>query len=79
MPLSLRIPPEKEKLIEKAAQKARKTKSVFILEAIDEKLGIAKKREQVIRDMAGWLSHDEAEELRRSIEIFSQVREKDGP
>ena len=77
MPLSLRIPPEKEKLIEKAAQKARKSKSAFILEAVDEKLGIAKKREQIIRDMAGWLSHDEAEELRRSVDVFSQVREED--
>ena len=37
MPISLRIPPEKEELIRRAAQKAGKTKTGFILEAVDEK------------------------------------------
>ena len=31
MPISLRIPPEKEELIRRAAQKAGKTKTGFIL------------------------------------------------
>jgi uncharacterized protein (DUF1778 family) len=73
MPLSLRIPPEKEKMIEKAALKAGKTKSAYILEALDEKLGIMKNREKLIREFAGWLSHDEAEELRKSLEVFNKV------
>lgn len=77
MPLSLRIPPEKEKMIEKAALKAGKTKSAYILDAVDEKLGITKDREKMIRELAGWLSHDEAKELRKSLEVFNQVNEGD--
>ena len=67
MPLSLRMPQEKEELVKKA----------FVLEAIDEKLGITKDREKLIRDMAGWISHEEADELRKSLVIFNQVDEED--
>jgi predicted DNA-binding protein len=77
MPLSLRIPPEKEKMINKAATKAGKTKSAFILEAVDEKLGLVKDREQTIRELAGWLSNQEAKTLRESLRIFSQIHEGD--
>ena len=77
MPLSLRIPPEKERLIKKAAAKKGQTKSAFVIEAVDEKLGLIKDREKVIRDLAGWLSHEEAEELRDSIEIFGRIEEGD--
>ncbi|MBL7178819.1 MAG: DUF1778 domain-containing protein [Pseudomonadota bacterium] len=77
MPLSLRIPPQKEEIIKKAAQKAGKTKSAYILEAVDEKLGLVENREQIIRELAGWLSHDEAQELRKATEIFNQVAEGD--
>ena len=45
MPLSLRIPPQKEEMIKMASKKAGKTKSAFIVEAIDEKLGLVKNRE----------------------------------
>jgi hypothetical protein len=79
MPLSLRIPPEKEKLIEMAARKEGKTKSAFILEAIDEKLGMTSSREQMVRDLAGWLSHEEAEELRKSVAVFDRIHEGDWP
>ncbi|MGE5843124.1 MAG: DUF1778 domain-containing protein [Deltaproteobacteria bacterium] len=77
MPLSLRIPPEKEKIINRAAAKAGKTKSAFILEAVDEKLGLVKDREQTIRELAGWLSNQEAKKLRESLRIFSQIQEGD--
>ena len=77
MPLSLRIPPEKEEIIKKAAMKAGKTKSAFILEALDEKLGLIKDRERTIRELAGWLSHEEAQELREFVEVFNQVEEGD--
>lgn len=77
MPLSLRIPPKKEEIIKKAAKKAGKTKSAYILEAVDEKLGLVKNREKVIRELAGWLSHDEAEQLRKVTEVFNQVHEED--
>ena len=49
MPLSLRIPPEKEKMIKVASKKAGKSKSAFIVEAIDEKLGLVKNRESLSR------------------------------
>ncbi len=77
MPLSLRVPPDKEELIKRAATKAGKTKTAFVLEAVDEKLGITKDREKLIRDLAGWISHDEANELRKSLDVFSKVDEED--
>ena len=77
MPLSLRISREKDELIKKAAMKSGKTKSAFILEAVDEKLGIVKNRETTIRKMAGWLSHEEAAVLRKSTEVFAEIHEGD--
>lgn len=77
MPLSLRIPPEKEEMIRKAAAKAGKTKTAYILEAVDEKLGVRKSQAHTIRELAGWLSHEEAEELRKSVEVFGRVDEED--
>ena len=79
MPLSLRIPPQKEEMIKRASKKAGKTKFAFIVEAIDEKLGIVKNREKKIRQLAGWLTHEEAEELRTSLNAFDQINEGDWP
>jgi predicted DNA-binding protein len=77
MPLSLRIPSKKEEMIKKAAVKAGKTKSAYIIDAVDEKLGLVKNRENMIRELAGWLSKDEAEELRKATEVFSQINNGD--
>jgi predicted transcriptional regulator len=77
MPLSLRIPSDKAQLIKKAAAKSGKSKSAYILEAVEEKLGLIKGREKTIRELAGWMSHEEAEELRKSVEIFNQISEGD--
>lgn len=77
MPLSMRIPPKKDEMIRKAAAKTGKTKTAYILEALDEKLGLIKNREQTIRELAGWLSHDEAEELRKSLQVFNNITEGD--
>ena len=77
MPISLRIPPEKEKLIQKFAKKAGTTKTAVILEAVDDKLGLTKTREQTVRELAGWLSHDEATELRETLTVFGQIHEGD--
>ena len=77
MPISLRIPPEKDKMIQKAAKKSGTTKTAIILEAVDEKLGLTKTREQLIRELAGWLTHEEADDLRQSVEVFSQINEGD--
>ena len=77
MPISLRIPLEKDKIIKKAAKKTGKTKTAYILEAVDEKLGLVKDRDQLVRERAGWLSHEEAEELREALQIFEEVHEED--
>ena len=77
MPVSLRIPSEKVEKIQKAAAKSGKTKTSYILEAVDEKLGLIKTRELMIRELAGWLDHEEAEELRRSVEVFNTVNKGD--
>ncbi len=73
MPISLRIPPEKEKMIQRFAKKAGTTKTAVILNAVDEKLGLTKTREQTVRELAGWLSHEEAHELRESVAVFGQI------
>jgi hypothetical protein len=77
MPVSLRIPPGKDEMIKRAASKRKKTRTAFILEAVDEKLGLAKTPEQTIRELAGWLSHEEAQELRDAVKIFEKVNEGD--
>lgn len=77
MPISIRISSQKEELIRKAAEKAGKTKTGFILAAVDEKLQLSENREQIIRKTAGWLSADEACELRKDLETFEEVHEGD--
>lgn len=79
MPISLRMPPEKEEIIRQLAAKAGKTKTALILEALDEKLGLGEKREDLVRRMAGWMSHEEAEELREAVSIFGRVAKRDWP
>ena len=77
MPMSLRLPAKKVTMIEKAAIKEKKTKTAFVIEAIDEKLGLAKNREKTLRDFAGWLSGKEAEELRQATSVFEIIQEGD--
>ncbi|MBN2032451.1 MAG: DUF1778 domain-containing protein [Deltaproteobacteria bacterium] len=77
MPISLRITKEKEEIIKKKAKREKKTKTAFILEAIDEKLGLSKSREEIIRETAGWLSQEDAQELREAISVFSEINEED--
>jgi uncharacterized protein (DUF1778 family) len=77
MPISLRIAKEKEEIIKKKARRQKKTKTAFILEAIDEKLGLTKSREEIIRETAGWLSHEEAQELRNAVSVFAEINEED--
>ena len=72
MPISIRISPEKEKIIQRFAKKAGTTKTAVIISAVDEKLGLTKTREQSIRELAGWLSHEEANELRETLAVFDQ-------
>ena len=77
MAISLRIPPNKEILLRKFAEKTGKTKTSVILEAVDEKLGLQKNRKQLIRELAGWMSSDEAAELRDALCVFDQINEGD--
>lgn len=77
MPVSLRIPSPKEEKIKRAATKSGKTKTAYILEAVDEKLGLQKPRGQIIRELAGWLRHEEAEELRKAVEVFHSINQGD--
>lgn len=77
MPISLRIPADKEQLIRRAAKEAGKTKTGFILDAVDEKLQLVQDREQLIRKTAGWLSTEEGSVLRKEMEVFEQVNEAD--
>ena len=77
MPISLRIPPKKEELINRAARKAGKTKTGFILDAVDEKLRFVENREQTIRKTAGWLSLKEASRLSEDLMIFEKIDEAD--
>jgi len=77
MPISLRIPPKKEGLINIAAKKAGKTKTAFILDSIDEKLKLVENREEIIRRTSGWLCAEEAEQLEEALKVFEQVDEAD--
>ena len=77
MPISLRIPPKKEKLINRAAKKEGKTKTAFILDAVDEKLRLVENREQTIRKIAGWISREEASRLSDDLKIFEKIDEAD--
>jgi uncharacterized protein (DUF1778 family) len=77
MPMSLRLPTKTLSMIEKAAIKEKKTKTAFVIEAIDEKLGLVKNRESALRDFAGWLSSKEAEKLRNATSVFETIQEGD--
>jgi uncharacterized protein (DUF1778 family) len=75
MPISLRIPPEKEELIKQVAKKSGKTRIGFILNAVDKKLGLTKNREQIIRKTAGWLTPEETSELIANLKVFEEIHE----
>ena len=77
MPISLRIPTEKEKKIKTVAARSGKTKTAFILEAVDEKLGLRKNRDQLVRELAGWMSHEEAEDLRKAVALSRRIHPGD--
>ncbi|MGC9977161.1 MAG: hypothetical protein ABSC57_10730, partial [Syntrophales bacterium] len=65
--------------ITKAAKKSGKTKTAFIIEAVNEKLGLIENREQVVRRTAGWLSPEEASDLKAAMKEFEEIHEGDWP
>jgi uncharacterized protein (DUF1778 family) len=77
VPTSIRIPKKQEALIEKAAARSGVSKTAFILAAVNEKLGVLKDRSQLIRELAGWLSHEDATELRESVASFGEIHPGD--
>ncbi len=79
MPISLRLPPKQEEAIARAAKKAGKTKTAFIIEAINEKLDFVENRERVVRKTAGWINPDEASEVRAEVREFDEIHEGDWP
>ena len=58
-------------------EKTGKTKTAVILEAVDEKLGNKKTKSEAIRELAGWMSKDETDNLRNAISVFDQINEED--
>ena len=79
MPISLRMPPKQEEAVKRAAKKAGKTKTAFILEAVNEKLGVAENREQRVRKMAGWMSPEEASDLKANVAAFEEIHDENWP
>lgn len=77
MPMSLRIPHEKEEILKKKAIESGKSKSALVIEALDEKLGIIKSRQHLIRELSGFLSPEDADELRKNTEVFSHINNGD--
>ena len=75
--LSLGIPSEKDEMLRKAAAKSRKTKTAYILEAVDEKLGLVRNREKVVGELAGCFPHEEAQELRKAVGCFNREDKDD--
>jgi hypothetical protein len=71
------MPAQTEELIRKVAKKKGQTQTAVIMEAVDEKFGLKKNRRQLIRELAGWMSHAEAEELRNSRRHFEQIHAGD--
>jgi len=79
MHISLRIPSETNEKLQRLALKTGKTKTDLILEAVDEKYNLKKKRSLLIRESAGWLSSEEGALLRSAVSDFDTVHEQDWP
>lgn len=60
-------------MVRKAATKAGKPKTSFIVETVERGIGSPKSREQLVREMAGWMTHQEAEELREAVKVFDRI------
>ena len=79
MPFSLRIPPEKARLIREAAERDGLTQTAFIMEAVDRKLGVSPGRALIIKSLAGWLDQAEGVELEAHLAVFEQIQPGDWP
>ena len=77
MPFRLRIPPEKEEILRKAVSSAGKSKTAFILEALDEKLGFSTNWKSRVQQTSGWMNHEEGNELRKTLQKFDEIHDGD--
>jgi hypothetical protein len=63
-------------MVEEPPTQSGKEKVALISEDIVVKRSLPKSREKIVREMAGWLTHKEAEELRRATRVFSQINRR---
>lgn len=77
MQVSIRVSSETGARLKALAEETGKTKTALILEAINEKYALKKNRSQLVRELAGWMSPSECEELRRALADFDRVDDRD--
>lgn len=79
MQVSLRVSPETNSKLQALAKKTGKTKTALILEALNHRYELEKDHSHLIRDLAGWMSKAECDELRRAVADFDTVDHGDWP
>ena len=77
MQVSIRVSPETSTRLKSLAEKTGKTKTALIIEAIDEKYALKKNHSQLVRELAGWMSKAECDELRNAVADFHKVDDRD--
>ena len=77
MQISLRVPPKTGERLKALEAKTGKTKTALILEALQDKYEPRTVRSQLVRDLAGWMSSSECEELRKALAEFNTVDDED--
>ncbi len=63
-------------MVEETLTQSGKERIALISEDIVVKKSLPKSREKAIRELAGWLTHKEAEELRRATRVFGQINRR---
>jgi predicted transcriptional regulator len=77
MQISLRVPPKTGKRLKSLEAQTGKTKTSLILEALQEKYEPQTSRSQLIRELAGWMSKSECDELRETVDEFNTINDED--
>lgn len=77
--ISLRIPSETNAKLQNMAARSGRTKTALIIDAVNEKYHIKKKRTELIRELAGWMSPEECAELRNAVADFNAINDGDWP
>ena len=77
MQISLRVPPKTGDRLKALEAETGKTKTALILEALQEKYEPRTDRSKLVRDLAGWMSKSECEELRKTVAEFDTIDDED--